>query len=521
VNAGTTRAVRPAQLPADLATFAGRRAEVARVSALLEEPAAGAMLIDGMPGAGKTTLAVHWARLVADRFPDGQLYVNLRGFDPGGTLGPAEALSGFLPALGVAPQQVPADLDGRARLYRSLLAGQRVLVVLDNARDEAQVRPLLPGAPGSMVIVTSRNRLTGLVASDGASLLTLDVFSPADAREALTRRLGAARAAEPAAVEEIIARSGRLPLALALVAARAAAHPQFPLAAIAGELRDAQGSLDAFAGEGGTDVRVIFSWSYRMLSPLAARLFRLLSRQAGPEISLAAAASLAARPARPTRALLAELTRARLLTEYSPGRYSLHDLLRSYAAELCAETDPASHRDAATARLLGHYLHSARHQPPAAPAAPASPGAGIAGGRRSAGAARRLCCRAGLVHHRAPRTRGRGQVRGPPRSGPLRLAARLRDDAVLPSAAVSGTTGRRPPGSAWTRPGPVMTWPGRRACTASWPARGSTWATARPPWPSWNAPAACSPGSTCPPNRPTCTATSAACSAASAATRRR
>jgi DNA-binding SARP family transcriptional activator len=365
VNVGAARAVRPAQLPADLAAFAGRRAEVARVSALLEEPAAAAMLIgaiDGMPGAGKTTLAVHWARLVADRFPDGQLYVNLRGFDPGGTLGPAEALSGFLPALGVAPQQVPADLDGRAALYRSLLAGQRVLVVLDNARDEAQVRPLLPGAPGSMVIVTSRNRLTGLVASDGASLLTLDVFSPADAREALTRRLGAARAAaEPAAVEEIIARSGRLPLALALVAARAAAHPQFPLAAIAGELRDAQGSLDAFTGEGGTDVRAIFSWSYRMLSPLAARLFRLLSRQAGPEISLAAAASLAALPARQARALLAELTRARLLTEYSPGRYSLHDLLRSYAAELCAETDPDSHRDAATARLLGHYLHSARH----------------------------------------------------------------------------------------------------------------------------------------------------------------
>jgi DNA-binding SARP family transcriptional activator len=357
--------VRPAQLPADLAAFAGRRAEVARVSALLEEPADRAMLIgaiDGMPGAGKTTLAVHWARLVADRFPDGQLYVNLRGFDPGGTLGPAEALSGFLPALGMTPQQVPADLDGRAALYRSLLAGQRVLVVLDNARDEAQVRPLLPGAPGCLVIVTSRNRLTGLVASDGASLLTLDVFSRADAREALTRRLGAARvAAEPEAVEEIITLSGRLPLALALVAARAAAHPQFPLAAIAGDLRAAQGSLDAFTGEGGTDVRAVFSWSYRMLSPLAARLFRLLSRQAGPEISLAAAASLAALPARQARALLAELTRARLLTEYSPGRYSLHDLLRSYAAELCAETDPDSHRDAATARLLGHYLHSARH----------------------------------------------------------------------------------------------------------------------------------------------------------------
>jgi DNA-binding SARP family transcriptional activator/tetratricopeptide (TPR) repeat protein len=363
------RVIRPAQLPADLATFAGRRAEVARVSALLAEPAGGAMLIgaiDGMPGAGKTTLAVHWAHLVANRFPDGQLYVDLRGFDLGGTLGPAEALNRFLPALGATPPQVPADLDGRAALFRSLLAGRRVLVVLDNARDVAQVRPLLPGSPGCMVIVTSRSRLTGLVASDGASLLTLDVFSPADAHEALARRVGAGRAAaEPAAVEEIIAASGRLPLALALVAARAAAHPQFPLAAIAGELRDAQGSLDAFAGEGGPggspDVRAVFSWSYRMLSPPAARLFRLLSLQAGPDISLAAAASLTALPARPVRALLAELTRTRLLTESSPGRYSLHDLLRSYAAELCAETDPAGDRDTAISRLLGHYLHSAGH----------------------------------------------------------------------------------------------------------------------------------------------------------------
>jgi DNA-binding SARP family transcriptional activator/tetratricopeptide (TPR) repeat protein len=360
-KAEVPRVVRPAQLPADLAAFAGRRAEVARVSALLEEPAAGAMVIgaiDGMPGAGKTTLAVHWAHLVADRFPDGQLYVNLRGFGPGGALGPAEVLRGFLAALGVTPPQVPADLDGRAALYRSLLAGQRVLVVLDNARDVAQVRPLLPGSPGCMVIVTGRNRLTGLVASDGAWMLTLDVFPAADAREALARRLGGDRvAAEPAAVDEIIAASGRLPLALALVAARAAAHPVFPLAAIAGELRDAQGSLDAFARD--TDVRAVFSWSYRMLSPPAARLFRLLALQAGPDISPAAAASLAALPARPARALLAELTRTRLLTEYAPGRYSLHDLLRSYAAELCAETDLDGDRDAAASRLLSHYLHSA------------------------------------------------------------------------------------------------------------------------------------------------------------------
>jgi tetratricopeptide (TPR) repeat protein len=316
--------------------------------------------IDGMPGAGKTTLAVHWAHLVAGRFPDGQLYANLRGFDLSGPLSPAQALRGFLAALGMPPQRIPVGLDGQAALFRSLLSGQRVLVVLDNARDTDQVRPLLPGSPGCMVIVTSRNRLTGLVATDGAQPLTLDVFSVADARETLARRLGAGRvAAEPTAADEIIALSGRLPLALALVAARATAHPHFPLTAIAGELRDAQGSLDAFSHDGAADVRAVFSWSYRMLSPAAARMFRLLAAHCGPDISVPAAASLAGVPARQARALLAELTGNRLLTEHSPGRFGLHDLLRSYAGELSALADSAAVRQAATARLLGYYLHSA------------------------------------------------------------------------------------------------------------------------------------------------------------------
>lgn len=359
--------VRPAQLPADLAAFAGRRPEVARVLEMLEPHlrvgrTMPIVMIDGMPGAGKTALAVHCAHALAERFPDGQLYVNLRGFDPGGTVSPAEALHGFLKAFGVPVQRIPAGLDGQAAMYRSLLASKRVLVVLDNARDDAQVRPLLPGSPGCAVIATSRNHLSGLVAGDGAQMLPLDVFSPGDARAALAVRLGTDRvAAEPDAAEEIVSLCGQLPLALALVAARAAARPRFPLAVIATELRQAQGSLDAFSGTGLPDVRAVFFWSYQMLSPPAASLFRLLSLHPGPDISLPAAASLAGVPSPQAGALLSELTWARLLTEHHPRRFSFHDLLRSYAAELCAETDAPAAQDAAVSRFLSHYLRSAHN----------------------------------------------------------------------------------------------------------------------------------------------------------------
>lgn len=213
---------------------------------------------------GKTTLAVHWAHRVSARFPDGQLYVNLQGFDPGGAaLEPGEAVRGFLEAFGVAVTRIPADLAARAGLYRSLLAGKRVLVVLDNARDAEQVRPLLPGSPGCLAIVTSRNHLTGLVAAEGAYPLTLDLLPAADARELLTRRLGSGRVArEPAAVDDIIAGCARLPLALTIAAARAATSPSFPLAVIATELREATRALDPFHGEDlATDVRAVFSWS--------------------------------------------------------------------------------------------------------------------------------------------------------------------------------------------------------------------------------------------------------------------
>ncbi|MFD8736688.1 BTAD domain-containing putative transcriptional regulator [Streptomyces sp. NPDC059618] len=364
----TAHAATPAQLPADLPTFVGREAELSRVRALLPDgdkvPASVVIsAIGGMAGIGKTALAVHWAHELTGRFPDGQLYVNLRGFDPTGVVvTPEDAIRTFLDALGVPPMRIPASLDAQAALYRSMLARRRVLVLLDNARDTEQVRPLLPGSPGCLVIVTSRNQLTGLVAGDGAYPLTLDQLTPAEAYDLLASRLGPGRpAAEPRAVDEIVERCARLPLALSIVAAHAAAYPGFPLSAIVDELRESHGSLDAFAGGDDltTDVRAVFSWSYKALSAPAARLFRLLGLHAGHDVSASATAALAGLPPRETRGLLVELTRAHLLSEHFPGRYTLHDLLRVYAAERVRAEEAPRERDAAVERLLSWYLHSA------------------------------------------------------------------------------------------------------------------------------------------------------------------
>ncbi|MFD7685503.1 BTAD domain-containing putative transcriptional regulator [Streptomyces sp. NPDC059781] len=361
-------AARPAQLPADLPAFVGRHAELQRIRALLPEdgsPPATLVIsaIGGMGGIGKSALAVHWAHEVADRFPDGQLYINLRGFDPtGSVMTPDEAVRVFLDALGVPPQRIPGDFDAQVALYRSVLARRRVLVLLDNARDTEQVRPLLPGSPGSLVIVTSRSRLSGLIAGEGAHPLTLDQMTPTEAFDLLAARLGTDRLAEePRAAGEIIARCGRLPLALAIVAAHAGVRPGFPLSAIAEEVRESHGSLDAFAGGDDitTDVRAVFSWSYKALSAPAARLFRLLGLHCGPDVSVPAVAALAGLPPRETRGLLGELTRAHLLTEHFPGRCTLHDLLRVYAAERARAEETARERDAAVERLLTWYLHTA------------------------------------------------------------------------------------------------------------------------------------------------------------------
>ncbi len=360
--------VTPAQLPADVYGFAGRGDQLARLDALLAGAAAEAptavviSAVSGAAGVGKTALAVHWAHRVREQFPDGQLYVNLRGFDPGGqTVTPAEPVRGFLDALGVPPQRIPPSPDAQTALYRSLLADKRVLVLVDNARDADQARPLLPGTPPAMAVVTSRNQLTSLVAADGAHPLTLDLLTSTEAWQLLANRLGPDRVtAEPQATEKIITACARLPLALAIAAARAATHPGFPLATLAAELAEAGGPLDALAGgDPASEVRAVFSWSYTALTPVAARLFRLLGLHPGPDITAPAAASLAGLPLRQTRPPLAELTRASLLAEHAAGRYTFHDLLRAYAAVLAHSIDPDDQRRAAFGRMLDHYLHTA------------------------------------------------------------------------------------------------------------------------------------------------------------------
>jgi DNA-binding SARP family transcriptional activator/tetratricopeptide (TPR) repeat protein len=355
----------PAQLPCDVYGFAGRADQLAALDELLkrsvEQPTAVAVsVLSGAAGVGKTALAVHWAHQVADRFPDGQLYVDLRGFDPGGeAVAPGVAIRGFLDALGVPAGRISPDPDAQVALYRSLVNNKRVLVVLDNARSADQVQPLLPGTPTAAVVVTSRNQLTGVLAA-GAQPLTVDVLAGHEARELLSRRLGPDRvAAEPGTVEEIIAGCARLPLALAVVAARTA-QTGFPLSAIAAELTDAgdgPGALDA--GELATRPRTVFSWSYAALTPPAARLFRLLGLHPGPDIPVSAAASLAALPRSGAHRLLAELAGASLITEHTPNRYGCHDLLAAYAADLAREVDSDEQRRAATARMLDHYTHTA------------------------------------------------------------------------------------------------------------------------------------------------------------------
>jgi tetratricopeptide (TPR) repeat protein len=348
-----------------VASFTDRERELACLDAVLAgaNPAGPVVCaVSGTAGVGKTTLAVHWAHRVAKSFPDGQLYVNLRGFDPAGSaLSPAQAIRGFLEAVGVPPGGVPPSLEAQTSLYRSLLKDRRVLVVLDNARDAEQVRPLLPAAPGCLALITSRNRLTSLAVVEGARLLVVDLLTASEARALLTDRLGPHRvAAEPAAVASIVERCAGLPLALAIVAARAAAQPHLPLTALADELEEADGRLDTLnGGDSITEIRAVFSCSYNALGEAAARLFRLLGLHPERDLALPAAASLAGLPPARARALLAELARVHLVNEVAPGRYSLHDLLRAYAAELAAAHEDDGTRRAATRRMLDHYLHTA------------------------------------------------------------------------------------------------------------------------------------------------------------------
>ena len=357
----------PRQLPAHTPYFVGRAAELDQLTAVLNATTAGGgtvviTAIEGTAGIGKTALALHWAHQTAQRFPDGQLYVNLRGFDPTNTpVQPADALRGFLEAFGISPQRIPTSVEAQAGLYRSVLAHRRVLVVLDNARDADQVRPLLPASPTCLVVITSRNQLTGLIAEHGARPVTLDALRAPEARALLARHLGAERVnAEPRAITDLINHCARLPLALAIVAARAATHPGFALGVLAKELADEHTRLDALdTGEPTSSVRAVFSWSYQHLNPPAARMFRLLGLHPGPDIALAAAAHLTEMPLHQAREALGELTRVHLLTQHLPGRYAFHDLLRAYATHLITTQNPPEDQRTVRTRLFDYYLHTA------------------------------------------------------------------------------------------------------------------------------------------------------------------
>ncbi|MER6241241.1 BTAD domain-containing putative transcriptional regulator [Streptomyces clavifer] len=364
----TLPSARPAQLPRSLPVFAGRAAEGAWLSAVSGAPGrpgpvtAPAVVISGTPGVGKTTFAVHHAHRVAASFPDGQLFVNLRGFHPhASAVDPGTALHGFLTALGVPAPRIPEDTADRSTLFRSIVADRKILLVMDNARDEQQVRPLLPAGAGCLTLITSRNQLPGLITTDGAKPLRLALPSPTEAHEALERRLGTERlAAEPTAAADIIRLCGRLPLAMAVVAARAELDPSLPLHAVVEDLHHTHGGLEAFNGfDTTTDVRTVFSWSYQSLDEHAARLFRLLALHPGPHITAPAAASLADLPLSRTRRALAELLSSCLVEQPLPGRYSLHDLLRGYATELAHTHDTGEGRHQATLRGLDHYMFTA------------------------------------------------------------------------------------------------------------------------------------------------------------------
>jgi DNA-binding SARP family transcriptional activator len=356
----------PRQLPRGPGAFVGREPEFAALREIAGQAAEAPAIcvIDGVAGIGKTAFAIHAGRCLAELFPDGQLYADLRGFGPLHSPMPAaEALTGFLRALGADPRAVPETVDEQAAMYRSLLDGRRVLIVLDNAADPGQVRPLLPGSPGSLILVTSRGRLSGLTARDGARRLTLAPLAQTEAVTLLGRILGRERVqAEPQAASDISMRCGHLPLALRIAADRAADRPHVTLAALAGQLAAAHDLLDVLASEDeATAVRAVFSWSYQALAPDAARLFRLLGLHAGPDVSVPAAAALAALGETQAGRLLDLLAGVHLIEEARPGRYRLHDLLRVYATEQVRIAEDAAGRQAALRRMLIWYLHTAVH----------------------------------------------------------------------------------------------------------------------------------------------------------------
>jgi DNA-binding SARP family transcriptional activator/tetratricopeptide (TPR) repeat protein len=355
------------QLPPTARHFTGRTGELTALTGLLGRSAGQApgtvviSAISGTAGVGKTALAVHWAHQVAERFPDGQLFMNLRGYDPAQPMPAADALAGFLRALGVPGQDIPPEEAGRAALYRSLLAGRRMMVVLDNAGSAEQVRPLLPAAPHCVAVVTSRDSLAGLVARDGAHRLDLDVLTLAEATTLLRVLIGGRVDADPASAATLAAQCSRLPLALRVTAELASARPAVPLADLVIELADEQRRLDLMeaGGDERTAVRAVFSWSYQRLDTDTGRAFQLAGLHPGPDLDPYAAAALTGSSLQRAHHFLGQLARAHLIQPARPGRHAMHDLLRAYAREVAAAETPEADRQAALTRLFDYYLSTA------------------------------------------------------------------------------------------------------------------------------------------------------------------
>ncbi|WP_436520945.1 tetratricopeptide repeat protein [Actinoplanes sp. HUAS TT8] len=359
----TTATPVPSQLPAEVRAFTGRAGELSAMDHLLvapggDEPPLTVALLAGTAGVGKSALAVRWAHRVRDAFPDGQLYVNLRGYDAEQPVAVADALAGFLTALGVPGPEIPPGTDDRAGRYRSELTGRRMLVLLDNASSVEQVRPLLPGSGSCLVLITSRDSLPGMVAVHGAQRINLDLLPPSDAVGLLRKLIGARVGEDPVAAEALAAACARLPLALRIAAELAADRADVPLADLVTELGDHHERLDLLdaGGDPRAEVRAVFSWSYRNLPPGAARTFRLAGLLPGETAHVDAVAALIGTDRGEARRLLGVLVRAGLIQVGRGGRYGMHDLLRAYAAELAAGHDSEPDRRAALTRLFDHYL---------------------------------------------------------------------------------------------------------------------------------------------------------------------